>query len=62
MHSTKIITTFKFIKDSTTYIGFKIHQIPKYLDRSDFAFNHTGFTFIKKSNLKNYTLSTISKR
>jgi hypothetical protein len=62
MHSTKIITTLKFIKNNTTYIGFKIHQIPKYLDRSEFEFNHTGFTFIQKSNLKDYTISTISKR
>lgn len=62
MHSTKIITTFKFIKNSTTYIGFKLHQIPKYLDRSDFQFNHNGYTFISKSDLKDYTILTISKR
>jgi len=62
MHSTKIITTLKFIKNNTTYIGFKIHQIPKYLTQKEFEFTHTGFTFIQKSNLKDYTISTISKR
>ena len=62
MHSTKIITTLKLIKNNTTYIGFKIHQIPKYLNKPDFAFNHTGYTFIKKSDLKDHTILTISKR
>ena len=62
MHSTKIITTFKFIKNKTTYIGFKLHQIPKYLTQKEFQFNHNGYTFISKSDLKDHTILTISKR
>ena len=62
MHFTKIITTSKIIKNNTTFIGFKIHQIPKYLTKKEFQFNHNGYTFISKSDLKDYTISTISKR
>jgi len=61
MHLTKIITTKRVIKNKKKYIGFLIHQIPSYLTREHFEFNHLGYTFIKKSNIKKYQLLRFSK-
>lgn len=62
MHLTKIITTKRITKNKTKYIGFLLHQIPKYLTREHFQFNHLGYTFIQKSDIKEYELIHFSKR
>ena len=61
MHTTKIITTKRITKNKTKYIGFLLHQIPTYLTREHFKFNHLGYTFIEKSDIKQYQLLHFSK-
>ncbi len=61
MHTSKVITTKRITKNNIKYIGFLLHQIPSYLTREHYAFNHLGYTFIQKSDLKPYTLLHFSK-
>ena len=56
MHTTKIINTKRITKNKTKYIGFLLHQIPTYLTREHFKFNHSGYTFVEKADIKPYTL------
>jgi hypothetical protein len=56
MHLTKIINTKRITKNKTKYIGFILHQIPDYLTREHFKFNHSGYTFVEKSDIKPHTL------
>jgi len=60
MHLTKIINTKRITKNNTKYVGFLLHQIPTYLTREHFKFNHLGYTFIEKSDLKPYQLISFS--
>ena len=61
MHLTKVITTKRITKNKTKYIGFLLHQIPTYLTREHFKFNHLGYTFVEKEDLKQYQLIHFSK-
>lgn len=61
MYTSKIITTKRIKKNKNTYIGFLIHQIPSYLEESMLEFNHSGFTYVNKWDLKERTLNSISK-
>ena len=61
MHLTKVITTKRITKNKTKYIGFLLHQIPTYLTREHFKFNHLGYTFVEKSDIKQYQLLHFSK-
>lgn len=61
MHQTKIISTKRIRKQGQTFIGFLLHQIPDYLTREHFKFNHKGITYVSKSDIKQYQLLTFSK-
>jgi len=62
MHTTKVITTKRITKNNIKYIGFLLHQIPPYLTREHFKFNHLGYTFVEIADIKNYELLHFSKR
>ena len=62
MYTSKVITTKLIIKNKQRFIGFLLHQIPNYLNKEHFEFNHLGYTYINKNELKKPTLLHLSKK